>query len=87
MKFNIQVDCTPDEARRFLGLPDVAPMQKSLMDAMERRLMDTIQSTDATKLMEQWMPLGIKGLEQWQSMWQQLASAAAGFPKRSKDDK
>ncbi len=53
MKFNIQVDCTPDEARRFLGLPDVAPMQKSLMDAMERRLMDTIQSTDATKLMEQ----------------------------------
>ena len=33
------------------------------------------------------MPLGVKGLEQWQSMWQQLASAAAGFPKRTRDDK
>ena len=29
MKVNIEVDCTPDEARRFLGLPDVAPMQQT----------------------------------------------------------
>lgn len=31
MKITIDVDCTPDEARRFLGLPDVAPMQEALM--------------------------------------------------------
>ena len=81
MKVNIEVDCTPDEARRFLGLPDVAPMQQTVMAAMEQRLVDAISSTDTQKLMEQWMPLGMKGIEQWQALWSQIAQSAAGFPR------
>ncbi|MFO1074096.1 MAG: DUF6489 family protein [Geminicoccaceae bacterium] len=81
MKINIEVDCTPDEARRFLGLPDVAPMQQSVMAAMEKRLIDAISSTDTQKLMEQWLPLGTKGMEQWGSLWTQIAQAAGGFPR------
>ena len=61
MKVNIEVDCTPDEARRFLGLPDVAPMQQTVMAAMEKRLVDTIQATDSQKLIDQWLPLGHEG--------------------------
>ena len=83
MKINVEVDCTPDEARRFLGLPDVAPMQQRMMEAMERRLVEAIESTDTQKLLEQWLPLGVKGLEQWQGLWGQLAQAAMGFPKPS----
>ena len=81
MKVNIEVDCTPDEARRFLGLPDVAPMQQTVMAAMEKRLVDTIASTDAQQLMSQWLPAGVPGLEQWQAMWSQLAQTAAGLPR------
>ena len=81
MKVNIEVDCTPDEARRFLGLPDVAPMQQTVLAAMEQRLVDTIQATDTQKLLEQWLPLGLKGVEQWQSLWTQLAQSAAGLPR------
>lgn len=80
MKVNIEVDCTPDEARRFLGLPDVAPMQQTVMAAMEKRLVDTIQATDSQKLLDQWLPLGMKGIEQWQSLWTNLAQTAAGLP-------
>ena len=29
MKITINIDCTPDEARRYMGLPDVAPMHVS----------------------------------------------------------
>lgn len=83
MKFNIVVDCTPEEARHFLGLPDVAPMQKQVMEAMEKRLVDAIGATDTATLVEQWLPLQIKGLEQWQSMWNELA-AAAGMPHKTK---
>ena len=46
MKVSIDIDCTPDEARRFLGLPDIAPMQQSVMAAMEKRLVDAITTTD-----------------------------------------
>ena len=81
MKVNIEVDCTPDEARRFLGLPDVAPIQQTVMAAMEKRLVDTISSTDSQQLMSQWLPMGVQGLEQWQAMWAQLAQTAAGLPR------
>ena len=81
MKVNIEVDCTPDEARRFLGLPDVAPMQQTVMAAMEKRLVDTISSTDSQQLVSQWLPMGVQGLEQWQAMWAQLAQTAAGLPR------
>jgi hypothetical protein len=86
MKVNIEVDCTPDEARRFLGLPDVAPMQQTVMAAMEKRLVDTIASTEPQKLMEQWMPFSMKGMEQWGNLWTQLAQSAAGFPRPKKKE-
>ncbi|MEK0085441.1 DUF6489 family protein [Benzoatithermus flavus] len=86
MKVNIEVDCTPDEARRFLGLPDVAPMQQTVMAAMEKRLVDAISSTDPQKLMEQWMPFSMKGMEQWGALWAQIAQTAAGFPRGKKKE-
>jgi hypothetical protein len=30
----VEVDCTPEEARRFLGLPDVVPVQQALMEKL-----------------------------------------------------
>jgi hypothetical protein len=84
MKINIDIDCTPDEARRFLGLPDVAPMQERALEAMERRLVEAISSTDTATLVERWMPVGLQGLEQWQSLWAQLAAAATGTPRKPK---
>ena len=33
MKINVEVDCTPLEAREFLGLPDVKPMQAAITEA------------------------------------------------------
>jgi hypothetical protein len=77
MKVNISVDCTPDEARRFLGLPEVAGMHDRLMEALERRLVEAIESSDTATLMQTWMPLAAKGLEQWQAVWGQLAGMAA----------
>ena len=34
MKVNIEIDCTPLEARQFFGLPDVQPMQAALLAEM-----------------------------------------------------
>ena len=32
MKVTVEVDCTPEEGRQFLGLPDVGPMQQAAME-------------------------------------------------------
>ena len=85
MKFNIEVECTPDEARRFLGLPEVAAMQERLIEEMEVQLKDTIRTMDGKAMLEQWLPVGLKGVEQAQSFWTQLAAAAAGVQRNRKD--
>jgi hypothetical protein len=38
MKVTIEIDCTPAEARQFMGLPDLQPMQDRLLEEMEGRL-------------------------------------------------
>ena len=38
MKMTIEVDCTPEEARRFLGLPDVSALNDALVSEMQKRM-------------------------------------------------
>ena len=38
MKITINVDCTPEEARRYMGLPDVAPMQEAVLRKMQEQM-------------------------------------------------
>jgi len=68
MKIKFDIDCTPKEAREFLGLPDVAPMQERLIAQIEERLQKTLSSKDIEELWKLWMPFaspfGEKGGEQ-----------------------
>lgn len=74
MKVHIDIDCTPEEARTFFGLPDVAPMQEAVMKELQARMMSAMHQMDPDTLMKTWMPAGIAGLEQMQKMfWQQFA--------------
>ena len=43
MKVNVEIDCTPMEARQFFGLPDVQPMQTAVMDKLQKQLMANIE--------------------------------------------
>ncbi len=83
MKVKIDIDCTPEEARSFFGLPDVKPMQDVMMKEVEQRLMANVQAMDPEVLIKTWLPAGIQGWEQMQRMfWSQMA----GGDKDKKDD-
>ena len=76
MKIKFDIDCTPEEARAFLGLPDVAPMQRALMEEIGKRMSAGLEAMDPEALMKTWMPLGVQGLEQAQKMfWAQMGQA------------
>ncbi len=76
MKITIDVDCTPEEARAFLGLPDVVPMQRALMEEIGARMSAGLEAMDPETLMKTWMPLGVQGLEQAQKVfWAQFGKA------------
>ncbi len=83
MKIHIEVDCTPEEARTMLGLPDVRPMQESMMAEMEKRMQAGLASMDPETMIKTWLPAGIQGLEQMQKMfWGQVNAAAQGETKK-----
>ena len=83
MKVKIDIDCTPEEARSFFGVPDVKPMQDVMMKEVEQRMMANVQAMDPEMLVKTWLPAGIQGWEQMQRIfWSQMA----GGDKDKKDD-
>jgi hypothetical protein len=79
MKVTIDIDCTPEEARMFFGLPDVKPMQATMMKQMEERMTVALSATDPETLVKTWLPLRLQGMEQLQKMsWSQMGGARPG---------
>ena len=77
MKMNVTVDCTPEEARAFLGLPNVAPMQEAIVTEVKERLLDAMRAMEPEMLMKAWLPAQVQGMEQWQKLfWSQFGNSA-----------
>jgi hypothetical protein len=64
MKVTVEVDCTPEEARRFLGLPDVVPMQQAIMEKLQQRMQSAIDATTPEALLKAWMPMAPDQMQQ-----------------------
>jgi hypothetical protein len=69
MKFKLDIDCTPEEARAFFGLPDVKPLQEALLPEVEERLRATLQAMDPEAMLKTWLPATLKGFEQLQEVF------------------
>ena len=85
MKIKVDLDCTPEEARSFLGLPDVKPMQDVLLKKVEERMMATLEASSPEALLRTWLPAGVQGIEQLQKMF--WASFQGGQRTTSTEDK
>jgi hypothetical protein len=69
MKITVNVDCTPEEARAFFGLPDLRPMHAELLKQLQDRLSNSIQVIDPEAMVKTWLAPMVKGFEQWQEMF------------------
>ncbi len=76
MKVTINVDCTPEEARTFLGLPDVQPLQEEMMAVLRDRMMAAVGDMDPEKLLKSWTAAGTEGMEQMMRFWSDMAKGA-----------
>ena len=65
MKMTIEVDCSPEEARRFLGLPDVSGLNEHLVAEMSKRIDANISMLNPEEFMKNWMTLGVGAQEQF----------------------
>ncbi len=79
MQVTVNVDCTPEEARTFLGLPDLSPVHEkyiaSLMSAMDGA--GSVEQMD--KMIRAFAPMGDASMRLFQQIMDiGLAGAGAG---------
>ena len=73
MKVNVEIDCTPLEARQFFGLPDVQPMQTAVMEKLQKQMLDNIQKVSPEALMQSWLTFDPKIAERFSDMFVTMA--------------
>jgi Family of unknown function (DUF6489) len=74
MNVKIEIDCTPQEARAFLGLPDVEPLNAHLVQEMTKQIDANIHMLQPEELLKTWTAFGLQAQDQFQK----LMTAAAG---------
>lgn len=87
MKVRVEMDLTPDEARRLAGLPDLSAMQERLVEEFERRMMAAMEKSAPEEVMKQWFSLSSQGFEQFQRFLWDSARNATGARKETPKSK
>lgn len=77
MKVNVEVDCTPEEARRFLGLPDVSKANEAYVDAVLKAMQGVGNIDQLHAMSRQLAPMGELGM----SLFKQFMDIGKKSPK------
>jgi hypothetical protein len=74
MKVNVEFDCTPEEARRLMGLPDMAPIHDLYLERLKQTMSEGISPEMIDRLMRTWAPLGDAGMNFWTRLFDQATA-------------
>ena len=78
MKVTIEIDCTPVEARSFMGLPDVTGLNDHLVKEMQNRIDANINMLQPEELLKNWMSFGGQAQEGFMKLMQAAAARGQG---------
>jgi len=74
MKVTVDIDCTPEEARRFMGLPDLSSVHEAYLEKMRKAIGEGLTPDLMSEMMKSWAPMSEAGL----TMWAQMLGQAGG---------
>ena len=87
MKITIEVDCTPEEARSFLGLPDVSAANSVYVDNITKAMQGVSNPAQMAEYAQALAPMGQVGLKLFQSFVEGGMKAASGGASGSRGPK
>ncbi len=70
MKLNIEIECTPEEARQVMGLPDLAPVQDRYVAKLADMAEGGIKPEMIEALIRNWNPMGETGMGLWRKLFE-----------------
>lgn len=74
MKFHIDVEMTPAEVRKLMGLPDLEALQQRMLDDIQARIAQGVEGYDPMELMQPYLKTSLAGMD----MMQRLFAAGMG---------
>jgi hypothetical protein len=74
MKVTVDFECTPDEARAFLGLPDVKPMQAAVMATLEKQALQSAEHFSPDAMLKLWFNTLPQMSSQMQEMFARMVT-------------
>jgi hypothetical protein len=70
MKINVEVECTPEEARRVMGLPDFTPVHEKYVQSLMGAMDGVVAPEMLENVMKSWAPMGDAGMNFWRKMFE-----------------
>ena len=70
MKVNVKIECTPEEARRAMGLPDLTPIHERYTQLMLETMESGIKPEMMESMMRNWAPMGEAGVTFWRRLFE-----------------
>lgn len=77
MKVHIEIDCTPEEARSFMGLPDVGKANAVYVDGLAKAMKGVSDVGQLQEYAKQMAPMGQIGLKLFQNFVEGATSASS----------
>lgn len=69
MKINVEVECTPEEARRLMGLPDFSPLHEKYIATLADSMEGKVKPEMIEAVMRSWAPMGEAGMSFWRQLF------------------
>ena len=76
MNVTVNIDCTPEEARRFMGLPDMAPIHDLYLDKVRQAMTEGVTPDMLETMFKSWAPMGEMGMTAWRQMFDQMTGTS-----------
>jgi len=86
MRLTMNVDCTPEEARSFLGLPDISELNAMMVDRVKDKAEANLELLDPNEMMKGWMNFGGMMQEQFSAAMTNAATSTARGDDTEKDE-
>ena len=86
MKVHIEIDCTPEEARSFMGLPDVGKANAVYVDMMSKAMQGVSNTDQLQEYARQLAPMGQAGFKLFQSFMEGANPARKPGSDKSKPE-
>ena len=77
MKVTVDVDCTPEEARRLMGLPDLTAVHEAYVEKMRKTVSEGVGPEQFTELLKNWGPMSESAFNVWKVMFDQMSGGNA----------